>query len=240
MKRSLTLVCLLASGLGVSTFAQTSTAAPTAPAAAPDAPSAPSSVPAGPAGVTKIAIILFQPAVAQTNEGQRDFAEVRKKYEPKQTQLKSQSDEVDTMKKQLQTQGSTLSDSERASRLKTIDEKEKSLQRSFEDAQNDFQSELNDTYQKLAEKVYEVMQAYAAQNGYTLVIDASPQQNQQPLVLWAAQSTNITEPVIAAYNQKSGVPAPPPSPAGTKPSGAGTTAPSRPAGTTTRPATTPK
>jgi outer membrane protein len=238
MKRSLTLVCVLASGLGVSTLAQSSTAAPTAAAPTDPTPNAPGAA-AAPAGATKVAIILFQPAVAQTNEGQRDFAEVRKKYEPKQAQLKSQSDEVDTMKKSLQTQGSTLSDAERASRLKTIDEKEKSLQRSFEDAQNDFQSELNDTYQKLAEKVYGVMQSYAAQSGYSLVIDASPQQNQQPLVLWAAQSTNITEQVIAAYNQKSGVPAPPPSAPGAG-TGTGTTVPSRPAGTGTRPSTTPK
>jgi outer membrane protein len=230
MKRSLTLVCMLASGLAVSTLAQTSTAAPTA--ASDSTPNAPGATAAAPAGATKIAIILFQPAVAQTNEGQRDFAEVRKKYEPKQTQLKAQSDEVDNLKKTLQTQGSTLSDSERATRLKTIDEKEKALQRSFEDAQNDFQSELNDTYQKLAEKVYGVMQSYASQNGYSLVIDASPQQNQQPLVLWAAQSSNITEQVIAAYNQKSGVPAPPAAPAGAGSTAAPSHAPA------THPATT--
>ena len=233
MKRSLTLVCMLASGLGVSTFAQSSPAAPT------DAPNAPGSAAVAPTGTAKIAIILFQPAVAQTNEGQRDFAEVRKKYEPKQTQLKAQSDEVDNLKKTLQTQGSTLSDSERATRLKTIDEKEKALQRSFEDAQNDFQSELNDTYQKLAEKVYGVMQSYASTNGYSLVIDASPQQNQQPVVLYAAQSTNITQQIIDAYNQKSGVPAPPPAAGGAgaaRPSGSTTTPNHAP----TRPSTTPK
>lgn len=209
MKRSLTLVCLLASSFGASAFAQSGTPAdntPSAPMPASAAPAASTSTPAAPAGPTKIAVIMFQQAVASTNEGQRDFAELRKKFEPKQAALKSQNDEIDSMKKQIQTQGASLSDAERASRTKTIDEKEKALQRSAEDAQNDFQTEMNDTYQQLAEKVYQVLMSYAQQGGYTLVVDGSAQQSP---VLWAAQSTIITQPVVDAYNVKSGVPAQP-------------------------------
>ncbi len=148
---------------------------------------------------------MFQGVVAQTNEGQRNFAEVRKKYEPKQAQLKQQSDEIDSLKKQLQTSGTALSDAERASRLKTIDDKEKALQRSGEDAQNDFQQEIQQTYASLAEKVFTSVQSYATQNGYTLVVDASQQQSP---VLWANPGTDISAAIVQAYNQKSGVPAP--------------------------------
>jgi outer membrane protein len=151
---------------------------------------------------------MFQGVVAQTNEGQRNFAEIRKKYEPKQAQLKQQSDEIDNLKKQLQTAGATLSDTERASRLKTIDDKEKSLQRTGEDAQNDFQQEIQQAYASLAEKVFGVVQTYATQNGYTLVVDASQQQSP---VLWANPSTDISAAIVQAYNAKSGVPAPTPS-----------------------------
>jgi outer membrane protein len=159
---------------------------------------------AAPTGPVKIAIIQFQQAVGATNEGQRDFAELRKKFEPKQSQLKTQSDEIDSLKKQLQTQSTTLSDSARAALTKQIDDKTKSLQRSAEDAQNDFQTEMGETYQKLAEKVYQVVQTYAASGGYTLVLDASAQQSP---VLWANQGTDISQAVVEAYNTKSGVPA---------------------------------
>lgn len=213
MKRSLTLVCLLASSLGLTAVAQSS------PSAAPGAASAP-------AGPTKIAIIAFQPAVAQTNEGQRNFAELRKKFEPKQAQLKNLSDEVASLKKQLETSGDKLSDQARASLVKNIDDKEKSLQRQAEDAQNDFQGEMNEMYQALAQKVYDVMQNYAQQQGFTLVVDVSTQQSP---VLWANQSLDITKAIIDAYNTKSGVAAPP---AGTAP------APAAPARTTPRPSTT--
>jgi len=212
MKHSVALVLTLASGIALHAAAQT----PSAPA------SAAASAPAGPA---KIAIIAFQPAVAQTNEGQRAFADLQKKYTPKQTQLKGLSDEIDKLTKDLQTQGEKLSDAERAARAKSIDDKKKQLERSAEDAQNDFQNEMNELYGALAQKVYDVLNDYAKQHGYTLVLDIAQQQNP---VLFASDSTNITKQVIDAYNTKSGVPAP-----ATPAAGAPSTVPSapRPAGT---------
>src|SRR5579883_93696 len=153
MKRSLAIVCMLASGLGLSAMAQAGATDP-APGAAPAV---------APAGGTKIAIIAIQPAVMQTNEGQRNFSELQKKYEPKRQQLKQMSDEIDGLKKQLQSAGNNLSDTERQNRLRTIDDKEKEYQRLGEDTQNDFQQDLQQTYQQLAEKVYNVLQAYAEQ-----------------------------------------------------------------------------
>ncbi|MGB7546663.1 MAG: OmpH family outer membrane protein [Terracidiphilus sp.] len=200
MKRSLAVAVILASGLALNATAQV--------------PSAPAPASTAPAGPTKIAVIAFQVAVAQTNEGQRSFADLQKKYEPKRAQLKALNDEIDGLKKQLQTQGDTLSDTERASRAKTIDDKEKQLQRQAEDAQNDMQQEMQEFYNTLASKVYDVLASYAKQHGYTLVLDVAQQQTP---VLYAEESTNITKAIIEAYNVKSGVPAPPAQPAGAAP-----------------------
>jgi outer membrane protein len=104
-----------------------------------------------------------------------------------------------------------LSEAERASRAKTIDDKKKQAQRELEDAQNDMNSEMQEMYNGLASKVYDVLASYAQQQGYTLVLDVTQQQNP---VLYASDSTNITKAVIDAYNVKSGVPAPPAPPAG--------------------------
>jgi outer membrane protein len=197
--RSLSVAACLLAGLGASAIAQA------APAAAATATTA-----ATPTGATKVAVINFQAAVFQTNEGRRNLSELQKKFDPKRTQLKTQADEIDTLKKQLQASGDKLSDSERETRTKSIDEKEKALQRDGEDASNDYQQQMQQTYQQLAEKVYGVVQSYAAQQGFGLVLDASAGQQQLPTVLWANQSTDITKVVIDAYNVKSGVPAPAP------------------------------
>jgi outer membrane protein len=194
MKRSLALIATLASGLALSAAAQTLPA----PAAA------------APAGPVKIAVIAFQAAVAQTNEGQRNFADLQKKYSPKREQLRALADEIDTETKQLQTQGDKLSEAVLASRTKAIDDKKKQLQRDSEDGQNDFQQEMQEIFNTLASKVGEVLNSYEQQQGYTLVLDYTQQQSP---VLYAQPSTDITKAVIDAYNVKSGVPAPPAQPA---------------------------
>jgi outer membrane protein len=117
----------------------------------------------------------------------------------------------------LQAQGDKLSDAERASRAKAIEDKKKQAQRFAEDAQNDLQGEMQEVYNGVASKVYDVLAAYAQQQGFTLVVDGSTNQQQAPVVLYASPSTDITKAVIDAYNLKSGVPAPPPQPAAAAP-----------------------
>lgn len=192
MKRSLALVLSLASGFAMSAAAQT-------PAA--------SSAAAPAAGPAKIAIIAFQVAVAQTNEGQRQFADLQKKYDPKREQLKKLNDDIEAMTKQLQADQAKLTPAEQQSRATAIDNKKKQLDRDGQDASNDFQQEMQDIYNGLASKVFDVVQSYAQLHGYTLVLDISAGQ-QQP-VLYFNDSTNITKEVIEAYNTKSGIPAPP-------------------------------
>jgi outer membrane protein len=194
MKRSLALIATLASGLALSAAAQT---LPAAAAAAP-------------AGPVKIAVIAFQAAVAQTNEGQRNFADLQKKYSPKREQLRTLAEEIDTETKQLQAQGDKLSEAVLASRTKAIEDKKKQLQRDSEDAQNDFQQEMQEVFNTLASKVGDVLTSYEQQQGYTLVLDYAQQQTP---VLYAQPSTDITKAIIDAYNVKSGVPAPPAPPA---------------------------
>jgi outer membrane protein len=197
MKHSLSIVVTLALGMALSAAAQT---LPAPAAAAPPAATAP-------AGPAKIAVIAFQVAVAQTNEGQRNYADLEKKYGPREAKAKSLNDEVESLTKQLQTQGANLPDAERASRLKSIEDKKKELDRMTEDLKTDGNQDVQQMYNTLASKVFDVMSTYAAQKGFTMVLDMSQQQG---TVLYADPSLDITKAVIEAYNVKSGVPAPPP------------------------------
>lgn len=176
------------------------------------------------AGPTKVAIINIQAAIANTNEGQRDLDALQKKFEPKQIELKSLSDEVDNLKKQLQAQTDKLNDDERNKRVQTIETKQKTLQRDLEDAQNDYQTQSNEIAQRIGSKLMQSLDAYAKQNGYAVVVDVSSQQSP---VLWAAPQVDITKPVIDAYNVVSGVAAPAARPAGAAPTASNTPAPHR-------------
>jgi outer membrane protein len=209
MKRSIVFPVVLLSGSALFAGAQ-------APATHP-ASAAPATSPAS-AGPGKIAVIAFQVAVGQTNEFQRAFADLQKKWDPKRQELKKLSDDLDASTKALQTQGAAMSDADRASRTRDLDEKKKQFDRATEDAQNDFQQEMQGLYSGTATKVYDVLSSYVQQNGYTLVLDVS---GQQTPILYALPSTDITKAIIDAYNVKSGVPPPPPAapaPAGATPS----------------------
>jgi outer membrane protein len=199
MKRNVALVLTLALGFALAAAAQT--------LPVPNSAAAPA-----PAGPAKVAVIAFQAAVGQTNEFQRNFADLQKKYEPKRTQLKTLADEIDGLEKQLQAGGDKLTDADRASKAKTIDDKKKQAQRFAEDAQNDLTQEMNDVYGKIAQKVFDVLATYAQQQGFTLVLDGTANQQQAPVVLYASPSTDISKAIVDAYNLKSGVPAPPPQP----------------------------
>ncbi len=184
---------------------------------------APTAPPAAPAGPSKIAVISFQVAVAQTNQGQQGYADLEKKYAPKEAQLKAINDEIESLTKQLQAQGDKLSQAERASRAKTIDAKKKQLDRSAEDLRNEGNRDIQQMYTSLASKVFDVLSTYAQQQGYTMVLDISQQQSP---ILYATPSSDITKAVVEAYNVKSGVPAPTAQPAAApKPAAPKTAAP---------------
>jgi outer membrane protein len=196
MKRTYVLIATLALGTVLSAAAQTT------PAAA-----------AAPAGSVKVAVIAFQAAVSQTNEFQRNFGDLRKKFEPKLAQLKTMSDEIETLTKQLQAQGDKLNEADQAAKARVIEDKKKQAQRFSEDSQTDYQQQVQEVFNSVASKVGEVLVSYVQQQGYSMVLDATQQQQQAPIVLYAAPSSDITRQVIEAYNVKSGVPAPAPAPA---------------------------
>jgi outer membrane protein len=222
------LTLILTFVLSLAAFAQTGTAAAAAPSGA-------AAVPA-PTGASKIGIIDIQGAIVSTNEGQREFQTLQKKFDPKRGELENLNKEVEDLKKQLNTQGDKLNDDARNSLVKQIEAKQKVLQRNYEDANTDITAQQNEIANKIGQKMMEVLDKYAKDNSYGVILNVSGQQN---AVIWAGPSTDLTTAIVEAYNAKSGVPAPPAGTAPVTPNGAarpGTTP--RPAGAATpRPAT---
>ena len=219
-----TLACVFAlATVAVAQNANTDSTLPAAPSATPTTPAA-APEPA-PSGTAKIGTINIEQAIYASNEGQRDFEDLSKKLEPKQTELKKMNDEVEALKKQLNTGGEKLSDDARATLVKQIEDKQKKLERAVQDARDDAQNQQSEIGQRIFQKMGPVIMSYASTVGLTMILDSSNPWPQSPL-LWAAPSVDITKAVVDAYNVKSGVPAP------ARPAAA----PAKPAGTTAKPA----
>ena len=173
-----------------------------------------------PAG-NKVGIVSIQDAIANTNEGKKELDALQQKFAPRNAALQSQNEELESLKKQLQTQGDKLSDEERGNRVRSATEKQKSLQRSAEDFQNEVQTAEQEILNRLGKKMLDVLEKYARANGYAVVMDVS---NPQTPILYANPGTNITKNLIEAYNAESPA-APAPKPAATKPAGAAASRP---------------
>jgi outer membrane protein len=215
----------------VTALAQTDSAA-AALAPAPKATTPGAMTPGG----TRIGTINIEQAVFGSNEGQRDIEALSKKLEPKQTELKGTNDELENLKKQLNTQGDKLNDETRSTLVKQIEQKQKSFERSVQDARDDAQNQQNEIFQRILQKMGPLVLKYAGENGFGLIIDTSNPWPQGPVV-WAAASVDITKPIVDAYNTQSGVPAPKPA-AGAKP-GASATKPAVTVPPGAKPAATP-
>lgn len=202
MNRKLVLVSAIGAGLMMATAVVAQTAGPKAPAA-----SAPSTPYAGP---SKIAIIEYEQVAAATNEGQRALQDLQKKYEPRKASLEQLAQEIDTLKKQLQSAPSTMSDDDRASRARDIDTKEKQLQRDSDDASSAYNADVQDTLAKIAKKIGPVVLKYVQENGYTILLNNTGAQGGLD-VMWTVNGTDISQAVVDAYNAQSGVAPLPPS-----------------------------
>jgi Skp family chaperone for outer membrane proteins len=209
-------------GLSLFALAQTKPSAGTSAAATPDAPSAAAAKNTG----TKVGTINIEQAIFASNEGRRDFEALSKKFEPKQNELKTLADEIDSLKKQLNAQQDKLNEESRAALVKQIETKQKSFDRATQDAQEDFQAQQGEIGNKILTKMAPLLQKYVVDNGYGLLLDTSQPWPRGPVIV-SGPAMDITQPIVEAYNAQSGVAAPasttpkaPAKPAASKPASA--------------------
>jgi len=198
--------------LAISALAQTGSAAtPSSPGGtgAPATPSAstPASTTTGPVTGTKVGAINIEGAIFGSNEGRRDIETLSKKFEPKQTELKNQNDELEGLKKQLTTQQDKLNDDALANLKKQIETKQKTFDRAVQDAQEEFGTQQQEIATRILNKMAPMIVKYAQENGFGMIIDTSKPWPQSP-ILMAGEGVDITKPVVDIYNTQSGVPAP--------------------------------
>ncbi len=181
--------------------------AQTSPPAAPDAPAAAPAL-GPPLTGTRVGAINMERAIAACNEGQREFGSLQKKFEPKQNEIKAASDEIQSLRTQLNAQDSKLDDAARAALARQIETKQKNLDRLTQDAREEFQAQGAEIQQRILKKMAPVIQKYLSENGIGLLFDTSQPWPQGQVVI-AGPAVDITGPVVEAYNAQSGVPAAP-------------------------------
>jgi outer membrane protein len=167
-------VFLPAIALGAALLAQAQTAPPQTPPQA------------------KVGIIAFQNAKAA--------ADLTAKFGPRKSELEKKQSTIAQLQEQMRKGSNTMSEEAKQKLAREIDQTTKALNRETEDAQAELDQEQNKITQELGQRIMAVMDKYAKDNGYTLILDVSSQQSP---VLFAASGTDITQDVIALYDKNS-------------------------------------
>jgi outer membrane protein len=150
------------------------------------------------AASTKIGIIHVQAAILQTKDGQKAVADLKAKFAPKQADLEKKQAAVEGLREQMQKGSATMSDEAKAKIARDIDANTKSLTRDNEDLQADVEQEEGKIFNELGSKLYAIVEKFAKENGYSMIIDVS---SQQTPVWWAADSINITAEITSLYDK---------------------------------------
>ena len=200
-------------------LAQTGSAAtpPSTPSAAASSPASTAPATAAPTGPGRVGTINIQDAIFACNEGRRDMDALQAKYAPKQAELKNQNDELESLKKQLETQGPKLNEEAAANLKKQIESKQKLFDRNVQDAQEEVGNQQQEIASKILSKMAPLIVKYSQENGYTMMIDTSKPWPQSPVLWWNPDAVDITKNVVEAYNVQSGVAAPASTGTSTKP-----------------------
>jgi len=146
----------------------------------------------------KIAVIAIQQAIVATKDGQKAASELDSKAGPKKKELEQKQSDINSLQDQLSKGQNTLSEATKSDIYKNIESKKKSLQRDFEDAQAEMDQEQQKILQQLGQRMMAVIERYARDNGYTMVVDVS---NPQTPILYAAPSIDITKEIIELYDK---------------------------------------
>jgi outer membrane protein len=164
---------------------------------------------AGTAVPTKVGIIHIQNAILSTKDGQKAANDLQTKFAPTKQSIDQMTNEVAQIEDKIRKGSQTMSDDARQNLMRDRDQKATALKRKTEDAQAEVEQEEGKIMQELGQRLMQVVNKYALDNGFALILDVS---NPQTPVLYAANGIDITKDIIEMYDKNAPAPGTAPAP----------------------------
>ncbi|MBL8230582.1 MAG: OmpH family outer membrane protein [Bryobacterales bacterium] len=159
---------------------------------------------------TKVGIISVQQALVATRDGQKAVQELEQQFAPKRKELEKKQESIRQMQAQLQKGSAVLSEEQRRKLMADIDQLTKAFNRDQEDYSAELEQAQGKILQELGQKMMAVLDKYAKEKGFAIILDVS---NQQTPVLYAANEVDVTKDIIELYDKNVGTAAPAAKPA---------------------------
>jgi outer membrane protein len=147
---------------------------------------------------SKVGVISIQGAIVGTKDGQKASQDLDTKFVPRKKEFDSRQSEIAQLQDQYNKSGTVMSEDKRNQLARDIDEKKKRLERDMQDAEEDLKGEQQKVLQGLGQRMMAVIEKYAKDNGYSMILDVS---NPNTPVLYASSGIDITQDIVSLYDK---------------------------------------
>ena len=156
----------------------------------------------------KIAVLNVRNAIVATAEGKLAQAQLQSQFAPKQNDLQNMQKQIEDAQRRLSEGARTLNDDEKGKLQRQGEMLTRRLQRGNDDLNEELNAAQGEIVDAIGRKMLDVLDRYARENGFSVVLDTSAQGT--PVVYGSSQA-DITQEVVRLYDQaypiKGGAPA---------------------------------
>jgi len=163
---------------------------------------------AGASAPAKIAVLNVRNAIVATAEGKLAQAQLQSQFAPRQNDLQNMQKQIEDLQRRLNEGARTLSDDEKGKLQRQGELLTRRLQRGNDDLNEELNAAQGEIVDAIGRKMLDVLDRYARENGFAVVLDTSAQGT--PVVYGSSQA-DITQDIVRLYDQayplKGGAPA---------------------------------
>jgi outer membrane protein len=152
----------------------------------------------------KVGVIHFEGAISSTQQGQKALNDLQARYDPKRKELEKRQTDLAAKRDQLTKGATTMSEEAKAKLTTEIDQLTRALSRDLDDASTDYQQDVDRVLQEYYPRIKVVLDKYAKDNGYSVILDIG---SQQTPVVYMSDAIDMTSEVIALYDKTNPIPA---------------------------------
>lgn len=152
---------------------------------------------AAPPAPAKVGVINIRQAIVTTAEGKQASAELQSQFAPRQTELENLNKRINDLRQRLAACEGKCSQEEVGRLTQEGQKATQQLDRKQNEYQEDVNSAQGEVIDRIGRKMVDVLDRYARENGLTLVLDSSAQNNP---ILYASTQIDVTQDIIRLYD----------------------------------------
>jgi len=153
---------------------------------------------AGSSASGKVGVINIRQAIVTTGEGKVASAELQSQFASRQNEIENLNKQINDLQQRLQAGANKLSQEEEARLRQQGQRLTQRLDRMNTEYQEDVNAAQADVIDRIGRKMVDVLDRYARENGYSVVLDSSAQSTP---ILYASTQIDLTQDIIRLYDQ---------------------------------------